>query len=359
MNKLRVGILGATGMVGQRFVTLLNDHPWFEVTALAASPRSAGKPYREAVIDRWLMKESIPTAIADLTVVEVEKDREEIVKHVDFVFSALDLEKEEIVQLEESYAASGIPVVSNNSAHRWTPDVPMIMPELNAHHTDIIPMQKKNRGWQKGFIAVKPNCSLQSYLPLVHALTAFHPLKVEVMTLQAISGAGKTFEMWPEMVDNVIPYIGGEEEKTEEEPMKILGRIEGNKIISATEPAISATCIRVAASNGHMAAVSVLFEKKPTADEILQAWRNFQNPLTDLHLPSAPDPFITYFEEDNRPQTRLDRDVGCGMGIAAGRLRPDPVLHWKFIGLSHNTIRGAAGGASRVAELLKVKGYLN
>ena len=359
MDKLRVGILGATGMVGQRFITLLNNHPWFEVTALAASPRSAGKPYTAAVEGRWLMHEPIPAAAARLTVRAVHNDIDAVVRDVDFVFSALDLEKEEIVEIENAYAARRIPVVSNNSAHRWTSDVPMIMPEINADHTDIIPIQKKNRGWEKGFIVVKPNCSLQSCLPLIHALKSFRPLKVEVVTLQAISGAGKTFDMWPEMVDNVIPFIGGEEKKTEEEPMKILGRIEAGKIVPATEPVISATCIRVAASDGHMAAVSVLFEKKPSEEDIINAWRNYQNPLAHLNLPSAPNPFITYIEEDNRPQTRRDRDTAHGMGITAGRLRSDPILHWKFIGLSHNTIRGAAGGAILTAEFLKARGYLS
>lgn len=348
MTKIPVGILGATGMVGQRFITLLANHPWFEVVAVAASPRSAGKKYKEAVGDRWLLQEAMPKNIAHLTVFAVEDDLEKIAAKVSFVFCALDMEKDDIRRIETAYAAHDIPVVSNNSANRWTKDVPMIIPEINSKHLDVIKAQQKNHGWKRGFIVVKPNCSIQSYVPLLTALWQWEPQKVIVTTQQAVSGAGKTLTTWPEMADNVIPYIGGEEEKSEKEPMKIWG----TKL-----PIISATCVRVPVNDGHMATVAVSFKKKPTAAQIVKAWKNF-NPLASLDLPSAPNPFITYFEEENRPQTHLDRDLGKGMGIGVGRLRPDQILDWKFVGLSHNTIRGAAGGAILTAELLRAKGYI-
>ena len=347
-RKIRVGILGATGMVGQRFISLLEKHPWFEVVCLAASPQSAGKIYGEAVAGRWNMSTSIPEKVCDIKLRAVEEDFDEIVKEVDLVFSAIDLDKEKIKEVEERYAAAGVAVVSNNSAHRWTEDVPMIMPELNADHLSLIDVQRKNRGWDKGLLVVKPNCSLQSYLPVVYALKEFIPQYVSVTTLQAISGAGKTFESWPEMADNCIPFIKGEEEKTEKEPTKIWG---------AGCPVISATCIRVSVSDGHMANVVVKFEKNPTIAQIIDAIENFDNLLAGLDLPSAPKKFIKYFSEDNRPQTKLDRDFENGMGISCGRFREDS-NGWKFVALSHNTIRGAAGGAILIAELLYKKGYL-
>lgn len=348
-KKLRVGILGATGMVGQRFISLLQNHPWFEVVALAASPQSAGKTYQEAVAGRWKMTELIPENVRDIKVKAIEEDFDDIVNEVDFVFSAIELDKDRIRNIEERYAAAGVPVVSNNSAHRWTEDVPMVMPEINAHHLSLIDEQRKKRGWTTGLIAVKPNCSLQSYLPVVHALGKFGPKYVSVTTFQAISGAGKNFDTWPEMVDNCIPYIGGEEEKTENEPKKILG---------TACPVISATCVRVPVLDGHMASVSIKFGKKPTLKQIYKAIDNYPNPLSGLDLPSAPEKFIKYFTENDRPQTKLDRDYANGMGITCGRFREDPNFDWKFISLSHNTIRGAAGGAILNAELLYKKGYL-
>ena len=356
MDKIPVGILGATGMVGQRFITLLKNHPWFEVAVVAASPRSAGKPYTEAVEGRWVMEESIPDVVSNLTVLEVEKDREEIVGKVKLVFCALDMDKEEIKRIEDAYAMD-IAVVSNNSAHRWTEDVPMVMPEINPGHLELITVQRKNHN-RNGFIVVKPNCSIQSYVPLLTPLMEFGIDNVSVTTFQAVSGAGRTLNNWEEMQDNVIPFIGGEEEKSEKEPLKIWGQIHGGKIDFSNSPVISATCVRAPVNDGHMAVISVKFSKKPTGEHIIEAWSNF-NPLGALGLPSAPTPFITYFEEENRPQTRLDRDLGGGMGISAGRLREDSILDFKFIGLSHNTIRGAAGGAILTAELLKKKGYLN
>lgn len=355
--KIKVGILGATGMVGQRFITLLKNHPWFEVTVLAASPASAGKKYKEAVAGRWKLQDKIPASMKGIKVLEIEKDIDKICRSAEIVFSAFEADKETIKKIEETYVATGMTVVSNNSAHRWTEDVPMIIPEINPEHLALIDIQRENRGW-KGLIVVKPNCSLQSYLPVIHALAKYKPIKVSVTTLQAISGAGKTFDIWPEMVDNVIPYIGGEEEKTEKEPMKILGEIKNGKLKLANLPAISATCIRVPVSNGHMAAVLVKFEKKPSFEEIIEAIHNFQNPLDGLNLPSAPKKFIKYFPEDDRPQTKLDRDFENGMGITCGRFREDPHFDWKFIALSHNTIRGAAGGAILTAELLYKKGYV-
>ena len=358
MSKLRVGILGATGMVGQRFITLLEGHPWFEVVAVAASKNSAGRSYGTAVTERWKYRSPIPATVQHLSVYSVEDDIETIARNVDLVFSSIDMEKEATKRIEESYAAAGVPVVSNNSAHRWTTDVPMIMPEINPQHVGIIPAQQKNHGWSKGFIAVKPNCSIQSYVPVIQALKAFAPTRAIVTTMQAISGAGKTFDTWPEMIDNVIPYIAGEEEKSEQEPLKILATIKDGMFELAKEPLISVNCIRVPVSDGHLASVHIAFQAKPSRDELITALRNFENPLSSLSLPSAPEPFITYFDEDDRPQTKLDRDLGRGMGISVGRLRAEPVFGWKFVALSHNTIRGAAGGAILLAELLKAKGYL-
>lgn len=357
MKRIPVGILGATGMVGQRFITLLENHPWFEIVCLAASPKSAGKKYQDAVKERWVMEDPIPQKAKDLTVYAVEEDLDKITKEVALVFSALDMDKEKIRALEEEFARKGVVVVSNNSAHRWTQDVPMMMPEINAAHLTLIKHQQKNRGFKKGFIVVKPNCSIQSYVPLLTPLLKFGPKKVVVTTLQAVSGAGKTLKDWPEMQENVIPFIGGEEEKSEKEPLKIWGKIQGGAIVPAKNINITATCIRVPVENGHMASVAVSFAKKPTEKQILSAWKNF-NPLKSLKLPSGSVPFITVMEEENRPQTRLDRGLGKGMGISVGRLRKDEVLDFKFVGLSHNTIRGAAGGAILTAELLKKKGFL-
>lgn len=357
MSKIPVGILGATGMVGQRFVTLLAEHPWFEIVCVAASPKSAGKSYQEAVSNRWVMEEKIPKSIASLRVFIVENDRDVIAKQVSFVFSALDMEKESIRTVENAFAEKNIPVVSNNSAHRWTEDVPMIIPEINPDHLTLITTQQKHHGWKKGFIVVKPNCSIQSYVPLLTPLLTLQPKQVVVTTLQAVSGAGRTLKSWPEMQENVIPYISGEEEKSEKEPMKIWGKIEDGKIMPAIEPHITATCIRVPVEDGHMASVAVSFAKKPSAQQILNAWKSF-DPFALLNFPSAPHPFITVFEEDDRPQTRLDRSIGNGMGIGVGRLREDTVLDYKFVAISHNTIRGAAGGAILTAELLKAKGYI-
>lgn len=345
-------------MVGQRFVTILDNHPWFEVTSLAASFRSAGKTYGEAVDGRWKIEEKLPNSIKNLVVKRVEEDKEQIAKEVDFVFCALEMDKEKIKEVELWYAKKGIPVVSTNSAHRFTEDVPMIIPEINPHHLALIDSQRKRRGWKKGFIVVKPNCSLQSYLPLVWALSEFEPTKVSVTIMQAVSGAGKTLSDWPEMPDNVIPFIGGEEEKTEQEPMKILGSIKNGRVELAKGINISATCIRVPVSDGHLASVVVSFKKKPTRAQILFAVKKAADPLKKWRLPSAPRPFIHYFSQDDRPQTRLDRDFAKGMGITFGRLREDKQFDWKFVALSHNTIRGAAGGAVLTAELLKAKDYL-
>lgn len=359
MKKIRVGILGATGMVGQRFITLLNNHPWFEVVCMAASKRSKGKTYKQAVKGRWLMDHSIPKSSRELNVYSVMEDIDEITDQVDFVFCALDLTKEEVIKIENMYAKRDIPVISNNSANRSTLDVPMIIPEINPSHLDIISVQKKNRGWKKGFIVVKPNCSLQSFVPLITPLKKYNPTKIIVTTLQAVSGAGKTLQTWPEMQENVIPFIGGEEEKSEEEPLKIWATLKNGKLIPSKMPKISATCIRVPVENGHMASVSVSFEKKLTFDNLFDAWENYENPIKDLNLPSSPNPFITVFKENNRPQTHMDRDIERGMGISVGRLRLDDALGgYKFVGLSHNTIRGAAGGAILTAELLKAKGYI-
>ena len=357
MAKLKAGILGATGMVGQRFISLLENHPWFEVAAVAASPRSAGKTYAEAVGDRWKMDTPMPAAVKDMIVMNVN-DIEAVAAKVDFCFSAVDMTKEEIKAIEEAYAKAEVPVVSNNSAHRWTPDVPMIVPELNPEHTDVIEFQKKRLGTKKGFVAVKPNCSIQSYTPALFALSEFEPETVVATTYQAISGAGKNFKDWPEMIDNVIPYIGGEEEKSEQEPLRIWGHIENGEIVKAASPVITTQCIRVPVTNGHMAAVFVNFKKKPTKEQILEKWATFKGVPQELELPSAPKQFIHYFEEDNRPQTKLDRDTEGGMAVCMGRLREDKIYQYKFVGLSHNTLRGAAGGAVLMAELLKAKGYI-
>lgn len=357
MEKLRVGILGGTGMVGQRFVSLLENHPWFEVVTVAASPRSAGKTYEEAVGDRWKMDTSMPDNVKNLIVKNVN-DVSEVSDSVDFVFSAVDMTKEEIMAIEEAYAKADTPVVSNNSAHRWTPDVPMVVPEINPEHLEVIESQKKRLGTDRGFIVVKPNCSIQSYVPALHALREYKPKVVVATTYQAISGAGKNFNDWPEMVDNVIPYIGGEEEKSEQEPLRLWGKVVEGQIVKAEAPIITTQCIRVPVTDGHMAAIFVSFENKPSKEDIIKAWNEFKGVPQELSLPNAPKQFIKYFEEDNRPQTKLDRDYENGMGVTLGRLRKDSVYDYKFIGLSHNTVRGAAGGALLIAELLKAQGYI-
>ena len=356
-NRRRVGIIGATGMVGQRFVTLLANHPWFEIAALAASPRSAGKTYEEAIGPRWAMTEPIPESVKSMTVLDAS-DVEGVASKVDFVFCAVDMPKDQIRALEEDYARTETPVISNNSANRGTPDVPMIIPEINAHHMEIIPAQRKRLGTHTGFIAVKPNCSIQSYVPALSALSDLKPLRAIVSTYQAISGAGKTFKRWPEMLDNVIPYIGGEEEKSELEPLKIWGNIVDGAIVPAKSPVISAQCIRVAVTDGHLATCWVDFEKPATKEEIIERWRSYEGMPQQLGLPSAPIPFMQYFEENDRPQTRLDRDFGGGMGISLGRLRGSSLFQWRFVGLSHNTLRGAAGGGVLNAELLCECGYI-
>jgi len=356
-NKLKVGIVGGTGMVGQRFVALLDGHPYFEVKVIAASKNSAGRTYEEAVANRWKMSTPIPEAIKKL-VVKDAANVEEVAADVDFIFCAVDMKKDEIKALEEAYAKAEIPVVSNNSAHRWTPDVPMVIPEINDSHLSVIANQRKRLGTTKGFITVKPNCSIQSYVPMLSALMAFEPTVVVASTYQAISGAGKNFKDWPEMLDNVIPYIGGEEEKSEQEPLRIWGEVIDGAIVKAQTPLITTQCIRVPVADGHLATVFVSFKKKPSKEQILEAWKNYKGKPQTLDLPSAPKQFITYFEEDNRPQTKLDRDLEKGMGISVGRLREDSVYDYKFVGLSHNTVRGAAGGAVLIAELLKAEGYL-
>ncbi len=357
MDKLKVGILGGTGMVGQRFISLLANHPWFEVVTVAASPRSAGKTYEEAVGDRWKMSTPMPDCVKNLVVMNVN-EVSDVSSSVDFVFSAVDMTKDEIKAIEEAYAKTGTPVVSNNSAHRWTPDVPMVVPELNPEHLAVIEAQKKRLGTDRGFIVVKPNCSIQSYTPMLFALKEFGPKVVVATTYQAISGAGKNFADWPEMVDNVIPFIGGEEEKSEQEPLRIWGNVVDGQIVKAEGPVITTQCIRVPVTDGHTAAVFVSFEKKPSKEEILKAWSEFKGLPQELDLPSAPKQFIKYFEEDNRPQAKLDRDYENGMGVTVGRLREDKVYDYKFVGLSHNTVRGAAGGAVLIAELLKAQGYI-
>lgn len=358
MKRIKVGILGATGSVGQRFIQLLAGHPWFEIIAVAASHRSAGKKYHDVIADRWKLSTPIPDAVAQMKVQDVACDEKKIAADVDLIFSTLDADKKMIQQIENSYAADGVAVVSNNSAHRWSEDVPVIIPEINPHHLQLIDIQRKNRGWKKGLIAVKPNCSIQSYVAVLTALWEFQPTQVVITSLQAISGAGKTFSDWPEMVDNVIPFISGEEEKSEKEPLKIWGTIKNGTIENATIPQISATCIRVPVTDGHMVSVSVKFAHKPLREDIISMVTSYQSPIADLQLPSAPVPFISYFEDENRPQTKIDRELGKGMGISMGRLRQDSQYDFKFIALSHNTIRGAAGGAILTAELLYKKGYI-
>ena len=356
-QKLRVGILGATGMVGQRFISLLENHPWFEVVTLAASPRSAGKTYEEAVGGRWKMDTPMPEAVKKLVVMNVN-DVEHVASTVDFVFSAVDMSKDEIKAIEEAYAKTETPVVSNNSAHRWTPDVPMVVPEINPEHFDVIEFQKKRLGTKRGFVAVKPNCSIQSYAPVLTAWKEFEPYEVVATTYQAISGAGKTFKDWPEMEGNIIPFIGGEEEKSEQEPLRIWGKIENGVIVKATEPKITCQCIRVPVLNGHTAAVFVKFRKKPTKEQLIEKLENFKGLPQELNLPSAPKQFIRYMTEDNRPQVTLDVNYENGMGINVGRLREDSIYDWKFVGLSHNTVRGAAGGAVLCAETLVAKKFI-
>ena len=356
-KKLKVGILGATGRVGQRFIALLENHPWFQVVTVAASPRSAGRTYEEAVGDRWKMTTPMPEAVKKLVVMNVN-EVEKVAAGVDFVFSAVDMTKDEIKAIEEAYAKTETPVVSNNSAHRWTPDVPMVVPEINPEHFDVIPFQKKRLGTERGFIAVKPNCSIQSYAPVLTAWKEFEPYEVVATTYQAISGAGKTFKDWPEMEGNIIPYIGGEEEKSEQEPLRLWGTIEDGVIVKAQSPVITCQCVRVPVLNGHTAAVFVKFRKKVTKEQLIEKLREFKGVPQELKLPSAPAQFIQYLEEDNRPQVTADVDFERGMGISVGRLREDAVYDYKFIGLSHNTVRGAAGGAVLCAELLTARGYI-
>lgn len=359
MKKYNVGIIGATGMVGQRFATLLENHPWFNVKALAASPRSAGKTYGEVAGNRWKMAVPMPESMKDMVLLDATADIEKIASMVDFCFCAVDMKKDEIKALEEAYAKAECPIVSNNSAHRFTPDVPMVVPEINPDHIEIIKAQRERLGTKRGFIAVKSNCSIQSYVPALHPLRKFGLKNVLACTYQAISGAGKNFETWPEMVDNLIPYIGGEEEKSEQEPLKVWGTIEGNEIVKASAPAITTQCLRVPVSDGHTAAVFVSFEQKPTKEEILQLWADFKGVPQELELPSAPKQFIHYFEDDNRPQAKLDRNLENGMAVSTGRLREDTQYDYKFVCLSHNTLRGAAGGGVLLAELLAAKGYFD
>lgn len=359
MKQYNVGVIGATGMVGQRFLTLLDNHPWFKVTAIAASARSAGKKYTDALNGRWALDIPMPEYCKDMVVMDAEADVEKIVSLVDFVFCAVDMKKDEIRALEERYAKAECPVMSNNSAHRWTPDVPMIVPEVNPEHIAVVEAQRKRLGTKRGFISVKSNCSLQSYVPALFPLRDFEIENVLVCTYQAISGAGKTFTRWPEMVDNVIPYIGGEEEKSEQEPLKLFGKVEGGQIVNAAGPAITAQCLRVPASDGHMAAVFVKFKNKPTIEQIKERWSTFKGEPQALSLPLAPKQFLHYFEENDRPQTRLDRNLEKGMAVSVGRLRPDTQYDYKFVCLSHNTLRGAAGGAVLMAELYAAKGFFD
>ena len=359
MKRYNVGIIGATGMVGQRFATLLADHPWFNVKVLAASGRSAGKTYEEALGGRWAMTKPLPEKLKDMIVLDAVVDMKKVAEQVDFVFCAVDMKKDEIKALEEAYVKLECPVVSNNSAHRFTDDVPMVIPEINPEHTDIIAAQRKRLGTKKGFIAVKSNCSLQSYVPALFPLDKYGITKSLVCTYQAISGAGKTFERWPEMVDNVIPYIGGEEEKSEREPLKIWGKVSGDKIELSDSPKFTAQCLRVPVSDGHMAAVFVSFDKKPSKEEILKIWDEFEGVPQKLNLPSAPKKFLNYFVEDNMPQTKLNRELEGGMAVSIGRLREDSQYDYKFVCLSHNTLRGAAGGAVLLAELLCAQGYMD
>ena len=357
-KKLKVGVIGATGMVGQRFLTLLDNHPYFNVVALAASARSAGQRYEDALAGRWKLATPMPEWAKDMPIYDASKV-EEFASLCDFVFCAVNMPKDQIKELEYAYAKAETPVVSNNSAHRWTPDVPMIIPEINPEHAEVIKAQRERLGTKRGFIAVKPNCSIQSYVPLLTPLMQeFEPTQIAVTTYQAISGAGKTFNEFPEIVDNIIPYIGGEEEKSEQEPLRVWGKVENGEIVKAASPVISAQCLRVPVSDGHTAAVFVNFKNKPTKEQILECWKNFKGKPQELDLPSAPKQFITYFEEDNYPQSKLHRDIERGMGITAGRLREDTLFQWKFVGLSHNTLRGAAGGAVLTAELLTKLGYI-
>ncbi|MBQ1233377.1 MAG: aspartate-semialdehyde dehydrogenase [Clostridia bacterium] len=358
MEKCKVGVIGATGMVGQRFLTLLENHPYFEVTALVASPRNAGKTYEQALDGRWKMTTPLPEKYKNMTVISSE-DIAAVKELVSFVFCAVNMKKDEIKALEEAYAKAEIPVVSNNSAHRWTPDVPMVIPEVNADHYEVIEAQKKRLGTKRGFIAVKPNCSIQGYVPALTAVKDFGIKEMVVTTYQAISGAGKTFNEWPEMIDNIIPFIGGEEEKSEQEPLRIWGKVVDGQIVKADAPVITSQCIRVPVTDGHMAAVFVKFENKPTKEQILARWKTFSGKPQELGLPSAPEQFITYMEEDNRPQTKLDRDIYGGMGVTVGRLREDTIYDYKFVALAHNTLRGAAGGALLCAELLYKLGYFD
>ena len=359
MKKYNVGVIGGTGMVGQRFVTLMENHPWFELKVIAASSRSAGKTYEDAVGSRWAMSTPMPEQAKNIVVMDATADIEKIASQVDFVFSAVDMKKEEIKTLEEAYAKCECPVVSNNSAHRWTDDVPMVIPEINPEHIKVIDAQRNRLGTKRGFIAVKSNCSIQSYVPALSPLHQFGIENILVCTYQAISGAGKTFETWPEMVDNLIPYIGGEEEKSEQEPLKVWGTVENGVIKKAETPAITAQCLRVPVSDGHTAAVFVTFKNKPTMDEMKQIWANFKGRAQELNLPTAPKQFLNYFEECNRPQAKLDRDLEGGMAVSIGRLRPDTQYDYKFVSLSHNTLRGAAGGAVLLAELLCAEGYID
>jgi len=358
MQKFKVGILGATGMVGQRFIALMENHAWFEVVTLAASERSAGKTYEEVVRDKWKMKTPMPEAVKDIVILNVN-EVEKVAETVDFVFSAVDMEKEAIQQIEEAYAKTETPVVSNNSAHRWTKDVPMVIPEINPEHFDIIEAQKKRLGTQKGFIAVKPNCSIQSYAPVLKAWEEFEPVEVVATTYQAISGAGKNFEDWPEMVGNINPLISGEEEKSEQEPLRLFGSVQGDEIVKAKLPVITTQCIRVPVLDGHTAAVFVKFAKKVTKQELIDKMRAYQGIPQEEKLPSAPAQFIQYLEEENRPQVTMDVDYENGMGISIGRLREDHVYDYKFVGLSHNTVRGAAGGAVLCAETLVAMKYIS
>ena len=358
MSKMKVGVIGATGMVGQRFLTLLENHPYFEVTALVASPRNAGKTYEEALGGRWKMTTPLPEKYKGMTIISSE-DIARVKSLCSFVFCAVNMKKDEVKELEYAYAKAELPVVSNNSAHRWTPDVPMVIPEINPEHLAVIEAQRKRLGTKRGFIAVKPNCSIQAYVPELTPLRKYGIKEVVATTYQAISGAGKTFNEWPEMIDNIIPYIGGEEEKSEQEPLRVWGKVENGEIVKATDTTITTQCIRVPVTDGHTAAVFVKFENKPTKEQILEDWKNFRGKPQELELPSAPAQFITYFEEDNRPQAKLDRDIYGGMGVTAGRLREDSLFDYKFVGLSHNTLRGAAGGAVLIAELLYREGYFD
>ncbi len=359
MKQYKVGIIGATGMVGQRFATLLENHPWFNVEVLAASPRSAGKTYEEAVGERWAMTTPMPESMKKMIIMNADADVEKIAGMVDFVFCAVDMKKDEIKALEERYAKAECPVVSNNSANRFTPDVPMVVPEINDAHLEVINSQRERLGTKRGFIAVKSNCSIQSYVPALSPLRKFGITKVLACTYQAISGAGKTFKTWPEMVDNLIPYIGGEEEKSEQEPLKVWGTVENGKIVNTDSPQITTQCLRVPVSDGHTAAVFVSFENKPSKEEILNIWKEFKGAPQELDLPSAPKQFIHYFEENDRPQAKLDRNLEGGMAVSAGRLREDTQYDYKFVCLSHNTLRGAAGGGVLLAELLAAKGYFD